>query len=183
MVPAFQVAHSFQLASQSTPPTYSFGALFTNPKVLLQGNVDHEGNVFGRFQQSWSVSNTSKMQVQHRSSLQGSAVLSFGSKRIVALGPSLEQSSCDRAQFHVQRIPGCIHEPLESEVPITCLACITLYTAQLDSPAQVLDQDRERRPTAMHSRFHPKAMAVSRPIRNGLHNPHTCGRSLTLTGT
>jgi len=33
-------------------------------KVLLQGNVDHEGNVSGRFQQSWSPSNTSKMQAQ-----------------------------------------------------------------------------------------------------------------------
>jgi hypothetical protein len=33
MDPAFQVTHSFQLASQSTPPTYSFGALFANAKV------------------------------------------------------------------------------------------------------------------------------------------------------
>jgi len=64
MDPAFQVTHSFQLASQSAPPTYSFGALFANAKVLLQGNVDHEGNVSGRFQQSWSASNTSKMQAQ-----------------------------------------------------------------------------------------------------------------------
>jgi len=64
MDPAFQVTHSFQLASQSAPPTYSFGALFANAKVLLQGNVDHEGNVSGRFQQSWSPSNTSKMQAQ-----------------------------------------------------------------------------------------------------------------------
>ena len=86
MDPAFQVTHSFQLASQSAPPTYSFGALFANPKVgyrmptcdlsyfflpltyfqkvLLQGNVDHEGNVSGRFQQGWSASNTSKMQAQ-----------------------------------------------------------------------------------------------------------------------
>ncbi len=86
MDPAFQVTHSFQLASQSTPPTYSFGALFANAKVsygnqlrdlsifflpfaylqkvLLQGNVDHEGNVSGRFQQSWSASNSSKMHAQ-----------------------------------------------------------------------------------------------------------------------
>ena len=33
MDPAFQVTHSFQLASQSAPPTYSFGALFANAKV------------------------------------------------------------------------------------------------------------------------------------------------------
>lgn len=85
MDPAFQVTHSFQLASQSSPPTYSFGALFANAKVgydmltsdvssffmliflrkvLLQGNVDHEGNVSGRFQQSWSPSHTSKVQAQ-----------------------------------------------------------------------------------------------------------------------
>jgi mitochondrial import receptor subunit TOM40 len=36
MDPAFQVTHSFQLASQSAPPTYSFGALFANAKVGLQ---------------------------------------------------------------------------------------------------------------------------------------------------
>jgi mitochondrial import receptor subunit TOM40 len=85
MDPAFQVTHSFQLASQPAPPTYSFGVLFANAevsygnrsvtrqfflpltyfeKVLLQGNVDHEGNVSGRFQQSWSASNISKMQAQ-----------------------------------------------------------------------------------------------------------------------
>jgi hypothetical protein len=86
MDPAFQVTHSFQLASQSSPPTYSFGALFANAKVgydmptfrrviiffmliflrkvLLQGNVDHEGNVSGRFQQSWLPSHTSKVQAQ-----------------------------------------------------------------------------------------------------------------------
>ncbi|KAI0273639.1 eukaryotic porin-domain-containing protein [Gloeopeniophorella convolvens] len=64
MDPAFQVTHSFQLASQSVPPTYSFGALFANPKTLLQGNIDHEGNVSGRYQQSWSPSNISKVQAQ-----------------------------------------------------------------------------------------------------------------------
>ncbi|KAI9446450.1 eukaryotic porin-domain-containing protein [Lactarius indigo] len=64
MDPAFQVTHSFQLASQSAPPTYSFGALFANSKGLLQGNVDHEGNVSGRFQQNWSGSNISKVQAQ-----------------------------------------------------------------------------------------------------------------------
>jgi mitochondrial import receptor subunit TOM40 len=64
MDPAFQVTHSFQLASQSAPPNYSFGALFANSKGLLQGNVDHEGNVSGRFQHNWSTSNISKVQAQ-----------------------------------------------------------------------------------------------------------------------
>ena len=40
MDPAFQVTHSFQLASQSTPPTYSFGALFANAKVSYRSHSD-----------------------------------------------------------------------------------------------------------------------------------------------
>lgn len=40
MDPAFQVTHSFQLASQSTPPTYSFGALFANAKVSYGSHSD-----------------------------------------------------------------------------------------------------------------------------------------------
>ncbi|KAI0006040.1 eukaryotic porin-domain-containing protein [Russula compacta] len=56
MDPAFQVTHSFQWPRNRLPQlTHS---------VILQGNVDHEGNVSGRFQQSWSASNTSKVQAQ-----------------------------------------------------------------------------------------------------------------------
>ena len=31
--PAFQVTHSFSLASQTAPPSYNFGAIFANSKV------------------------------------------------------------------------------------------------------------------------------------------------------
>ncbi|KAI0062260.1 hypothetical protein BV25DRAFT_1945387 [Artomyces pyxidatus] len=64
MDPAFQVTHSFSLASQTMPPSYSFGAVFANQQLFLQGNVDHDGNLSGRFNQGWSPTNVTKMQMQ-----------------------------------------------------------------------------------------------------------------------
>ncbi|TFY74723.1 hypothetical protein EWM64_g9290 [Hericium alpestre] len=64
MDPAFQVTHSFSLASQTAPPTYSFGALFMTQSIFLQGNVDHEGNVSARVNHGWSPTNVTKMQAQ-----------------------------------------------------------------------------------------------------------------------
>ncbi|KAI0831516.1 eukaryotic porin-domain-containing protein [Trametes gibbosa] len=64
MSPMFQVTHSFHLGSQTTPPTYHFGAVFANDKLFLHGNVDNDGNVSGRFNQGWSANNVSKVQAQ-----------------------------------------------------------------------------------------------------------------------
>lgn len=64
MDPAFQVTHSFSLASQSAPPSYNFGAVFANQQVFLQGSVDHEGNVNARLNQGWSPTNVTKIQAQ-----------------------------------------------------------------------------------------------------------------------
>ncbi|OCH95051.1 hypothetical protein OBBRIDRAFT_788787 [Obba rivulosa] len=62
--PLFQVTHSFALGSQSAPPSYNFGAVFGSNNVFLQGGIDHEGNVNGRFNQGWSANNVSKVQAQ-----------------------------------------------------------------------------------------------------------------------
>ncbi|KZT42078.1 hypothetical protein SISSUDRAFT_1069613 [Sistotremastrum suecicum HHB10207 ss-3] len=62
--PAFQVTHSFQLASQTSSPSYNFGAVFANENLFMQGGVDHDGNVNARFNQGWSQTNVSKIQAQ-----------------------------------------------------------------------------------------------------------------------
>ncbi|KAJ7449824.1 eukaryotic porin-domain-containing protein [Mycena latifolia] len=64
MSPLFQVTHSFALGSQSAPPSYNFGAIFGSPKVFLQGGVDHDGNVSGRFNYGWTSSTVTKLQAQ-----------------------------------------------------------------------------------------------------------------------
>lgn len=87
MNPMFQVTHSFHLGSQTSPPTYHFGAMFANDKVrgplaenmlppvqpayfvpqaFLHGNIDNDGNLSGRFNQGWSANNVSKAQAQVR---------------------------------------------------------------------------------------------------------------------
>ncbi|THH10193.1 hypothetical protein EW145_g1504 [Phellinidium pouzarii] len=64
VAPAFQVTHSFSLASQTALPSYSFGAIFANSNIFMQGAVDHEGSVNGRFNAGWSESNVTKAQLQ-----------------------------------------------------------------------------------------------------------------------
>ncbi|KAK0450887.1 eukaryotic porin-domain-containing protein [Armillaria borealis] len=64
MNPLFQVTHSFALGSQTSAPSYNFGAMFANEKVFLQGGVDHDGNVNARLNQGWSPGNVSKFQAQ-----------------------------------------------------------------------------------------------------------------------
>ncbi|KAI0031718.1 eukaryotic porin-domain-containing protein [Vararia minispora EC-137] len=62
--PAFQVTHSFQLASQSMPSSYNLATVFATQDTFMQGNVDNEGNVTMRFNKGWSPSHTSKVQGQ-----------------------------------------------------------------------------------------------------------------------
>ncbi|POY75171.1 hypothetical protein BMF94_1803 [Rhodotorula taiwanensis] len=69
-VPAFQVTHSFAAGSQGgpmggiNPGTYNFGAVYATSKTFMQGMVDNEGGVTGRFNYGWSPKNTTKMSVQ-----------------------------------------------------------------------------------------------------------------------
>ncbi|KAF8599035.1 hypothetical protein BDV93DRAFT_560690 [Ceratobasidium sp. AG-I] len=62
--PAFQVTHSFNLASYTQPATYNFGAVFANGDFFMQGGTDHEGNVTGRINRGWTSNNTTKAQMQ-----------------------------------------------------------------------------------------------------------------------
>ncbi|TDL27486.1 hypothetical protein BD410DRAFT_782573 [Rickenella mellea] len=62
MNPAFQVTHSFHLASQTSMPSYNFGAVFANASLFLQGGVDHDGNLNARINQGWSPNNVTKIQ-------------------------------------------------------------------------------------------------------------------------
>jgi len=64
MSPAFQVTHSFAMGSQQAPSSYNFGAVFANNSVFLQGSLDNEGNLNGRFNQGWSANNVTKVQSQ-----------------------------------------------------------------------------------------------------------------------
>ncbi|EGN95959.1 hypothetical protein SERLA73DRAFT_185412 [Serpula lacrymans var. lacrymans S7.3] len=64
MNPAFQVTHAFALGSQTSAPSYNFGAVFANQNVFLQGSIDHDGNVNARMNQGWSESNVTKVQAQ-----------------------------------------------------------------------------------------------------------------------
>ncbi|KAJ6547576.1 eukaryotic porin-domain-containing protein [Mycena capillaripes] len=64
MSPLFQVTHSFALGSQTAPPSYNFGAIFGSTKVFMQGGVDHDGNVSGRFNYGWTTNTVTKLQAQ-----------------------------------------------------------------------------------------------------------------------
>ncbi|PCH38164.1 hypothetical protein WOLCODRAFT_136074 [Wolfiporia cocos MD-104 SS10] len=62
--PMFSVTHSFALGSQTAAPSYNFGAMFANNSVFMQGNIDHDGNVNGRFNQGWTADSVTKAQYQ-----------------------------------------------------------------------------------------------------------------------
>ncbi|KAM6500513.1 Eukaryotic porin/Tom40 [Amanita muscaria] len=67
MNPLFQVTHSFALGSQTLPASYNFAAIFANPKLFLQGGVDHDGNVNARLNHGWTPNNVTKAQGQFSS--------------------------------------------------------------------------------------------------------------------
>ncbi|KIM33684.1 hypothetical protein M408DRAFT_14314 [Serendipita vermifera MAFF 305830] len=62
--PAFQVSHAFALGSQTQEPSYNFSSLFISDRTFLQGTLDNDGNVSGRFTQQWSSSEVTKGQMQ-----------------------------------------------------------------------------------------------------------------------
>nr|ACG27157.1 mitochondrial import receptor subunit TOM40 [Zea mays] len=64
MNPQFSVTHSFALGSQTMPPSYSFGAVYATESTLLQGNVDNEGSLSGRYHSNWNPANMTKVQMQ-----------------------------------------------------------------------------------------------------------------------
>ncbi|RDW89319.1 putative mitochondrial import receptor MOM38 [Coleophoma cylindrospora] len=63
IAPLFQVSHAFAMGSQGLPP-YTFAALFGTNKIFMQGNVDNEGQLSGRFNYRWTPSFVTKTQIQ-----------------------------------------------------------------------------------------------------------------------
>ncbi|CAN6599439.1 mitochondrial import receptor subunit Tom40p [Trichomonascus vanleenenianus] len=63
MNPAFQVSHSFSLGSPVMPP-YGFAAFYATDDVLLQGNIDNDRSLSGRFHYGWNTFNVSKANIQ-----------------------------------------------------------------------------------------------------------------------
>ncbi|GAA5987356.1 hypothetical protein JCM5350_005638 [Sporobolomyces pararoseus] len=87
-VPAFQVTHSFALGSNGgpmggiSPGTYNFGAVYATSKTFLQGMVDNEGSITGRFNYGWSPNNTTKLAMQLPSSPTAPSMLSVEHDRV-----------------------------------------------------------------------------------------------------
>lgn len=62
----FHMTHSFASGSQMLPP-YSLAAAFATNRVFMNGNVDNDGSVSGRFHYGWAQENakhTTKVQTQ-----------------------------------------------------------------------------------------------------------------------
>ncbi|THG99207.1 hypothetical protein EW026_g3089 [Hermanssonia centrifuga] len=52
------------MGSQVAPPTYNFGAVYITDDVLLQGGMDHDGNLNARFNQAWAKDKTNVTKMQ-----------------------------------------------------------------------------------------------------------------------
>lgn len=63
MSPAFQISHSFSIGSP-VMPAYGFAAFYATDTTLLQGNIDNDLSLSGRFHYAWSKNFTSKANVQ-----------------------------------------------------------------------------------------------------------------------
>jgi mitochondrial import receptor subunit TOM40 len=63
VTPLFQVSHSLATGSQQSPP-YSFGTIYGSNTVFLQGNVDSDLALSGRFNYRWNNALTTKTSVQ-----------------------------------------------------------------------------------------------------------------------
>ncbi|KAI9832118.1 MAG: translocase of outer mitochondrial membrane [Phylliscum demangeonii] len=61
--PMFQLSHAFSLGSGSLPP-YSFVALYGTSQVLLQANVDNDGQLNARANYRWNPSLITKTNAQ-----------------------------------------------------------------------------------------------------------------------
>ncbi|KAL7751419.1 translocase of outer mitochondrial membrane [Sorochytrium milnesiophthora] len=60
----FQITHSFQLGSATTPPNYSFGAVVAEGNNFMHGQVDSEGNMNGRMSYALSKELLAKCNLQ-----------------------------------------------------------------------------------------------------------------------
>ncbi|KAI9677608.1 MAG: translocase of outer mitochondrial membrane [Caeruleum heppii] len=63
VAPLFQLSHAFAMGSQALPP-YTFAALYGTSNVLLQGNIDNDGQLSARANYRWSPSLVTKTNAQ-----------------------------------------------------------------------------------------------------------------------
>ncbi|KAI9850119.1 MAG: translocase of outer mitochondrial membrane [Thelocarpon superellum] len=63
VTPLFQISHAFSMGSQALPP-YTFAALYGTSNVLLQGNVDNDGQLSARANYRWSRAFATKTNAQ-----------------------------------------------------------------------------------------------------------------------
>lgn len=63
MSPAFQISHSFAIGSP-VMPAYGFAAFYATDSTLLQGNIDNDLSLSGRFHYGWSKNSTTKASLQ-----------------------------------------------------------------------------------------------------------------------
>ncbi|KAF8472505.1 mitochondrial import receptor subunit TOM40 [Kalaharituber pfeilii] len=61
--PLFQISHSFSMGAQGLPP-YTLATLFGNSNLFMQGNIDNDGNLNGRFNYRWNSNLVSKLSAQ-----------------------------------------------------------------------------------------------------------------------
>lgn len=60
--PLFQISHSLSMGSQALPP-YQFSALYGSPKVFMQGSIDNDWALQGRFNWRWNSALVTKTSV------------------------------------------------------------------------------------------------------------------------
>lgn len=63
MNPAFQISHSFAIGSP-VMPAYGFAAFYATDSTLLQGNIDNDLSLSGRFHYGWAKNSTTKASIQ-----------------------------------------------------------------------------------------------------------------------
>ncbi|CCD26630.1 TOM complex pore protein TOM40 NDAI_0I00610 [Naumovozyma dairenensis CBS 421] len=61
--PAFQTSHTFSIGSTNLP-NYAFSALFADDNLFVQGNLDNDMSLSGRFNYGWDKTNISKANIQ-----------------------------------------------------------------------------------------------------------------------
>jgi mitochondrial import receptor subunit TOM40 len=60
--PLFQLSHALSMGSQALPP-YQFSALYGSPKVFMQGSIDNDFALQGRFNWRWTTALVTKTSV------------------------------------------------------------------------------------------------------------------------
>ncbi|KAF8522292.1 eukaryotic porin-domain-containing protein [Hysterangium stoloniferum] len=72
----FQVTHSLALGSQTIPASYNYQTIFVNSNIVMQGSIDNEGSLHGKFSRHWTPNNTTTILAQ-LSKREGHSMIQF----------------------------------------------------------------------------------------------------------